>query len=192
MRKLVITALVILVAISATINGVWAATSDTVSVTATPAYISMSVAPDTWTVNGITGSGVIEPSTTYYSNPLGDTTAPANPVVDGGCTFTLTNTSSVATDVVANWSNFTGVGDTMANSNTGSPAAATFGAASYITGAAWPGGKVTVKTAGSDDMINNLAATTNKKFGFQIYTRTNVWTAANVMSGTITITSSLH
>lgn len=192
MKKLVIIALVILVAISATINGVLAAVSDTVSVTATPAYISISVSPDTWTLNGITGSAVIEPSTTYYSNPLGDTSAPANPVVDGACTFTLTNTSTVSTDIVANWSDFTGAGDTMANSNSGSPAAATYGAASYVSGAAWPGGKVTVQSAASADMINNLGATTNKKFGFQIYTRTNIWTAANVMSGTITVTASLH
>ena len=66
-----------------------------ITVTATPAYVSFSSAPTTWTLNGITGDSKIDVDTVYYANPLGDTTAPSATVADGECQFTWTNDSSV-------------------------------------------------------------------------------------------------
>lgn len=90
----------------------FAATDATITVTATPAYISMTNSPNTWTLNDIVGDGVspkgtIAVDTIYYANPLGDGTAPSATVVDGECQFNITNTSTITTDVTVNSGNFT-------------------------------------------------------------------------------------
>jgi len=164
--------------------------SDDITVTATPVYIAISIAPDTWTVNGITGSSKIAPATTYYSNPNGDTVAPTETVVDGDCTFTVTNTSTVETDLTANMIHFTG-GDAMQNSGGGytDAEAGEFGASTYVTGAAWPGGSVICDNAGSGAMKADLAATTNIKFGVAIKTQSDVWLSGDAMTSTITVTA---
>jgi len=166
---------------------VLAATSATVTVNATPGYISMTVAPLSWDVNGITGSGVISTNTVYYSNPLGDTLIPSNPIVDGECLFTITNTASVATNITANWSDFAN-GDAMANSNTGNEGAATFGGYSWNSGdTTYAGNRTVAMTATSGYMHTNLAGTTNLKFGLTIRTQTNAWTSGTTMESTVTV-----
>jgi hypothetical protein len=167
-----------------------AATSAPITVTATPAYVALTVAPATWLLNGITGSGVINPSTTYYSNPLGDTVVPASPVVDADCQFTLTNTSTSITDMFCNWADFTGGNAAMTNVNGVTAGATSFAAWSYCTGmATYATSKVLCQSTGSAATKVSLAPTTNIKFGFQINTQTNAW--AGGASSTAVITVSL-
>lgn len=177
--------------LSLPVSQVFAATEDTVTVTATPAFISCSNAPGTWTLNDIVGDGVspkgtIAPDTMYYSNPLGDGTAPSATVVDGECRFTLTNTSTVTTDVFITVGDFSGGSANMTNSNDGSNGASSFGAHSYCTGmtlASW----VVCKASGSAVTKEDLAPTTDIKWGLGIETQTGAWAGGTSSTATITI-----
>lgn len=162
-----------------------AATSNNITITGAPAFMSISTAQNTWTINGITGSGKMANNTTYYSNPGGDTVAPSATVVDGECYFTTVNTSTIATDVTVNIPNFSG-GDAMSNSNTGSNGATSFGAYSYYSGMTYSG-KVIAKASGSDVLKDALAATTDIKWGIELKTQSNAWVSGSSMTSTMTI-----
>ena len=126
MRKFIASLVLALMLITALTVPAIAATTQDVTITATPTFISISNAPSTWTINGITGDSKMDLDTVYYANPLGDTTVPSTTVVDGECRFTLTNTSNVATDITVNCGHFTG-GDAMQNSDDGSNGANAYG-----------------------------------------------------------------
>jgi len=166
----------------------FAAVADDIVVTATPSYISITIAPDTWNPAG--GSVKIDKATTYYANPLGATTAPSATVADGECTFTITNTSTEITTLTGNFPDFAS-GDAMTNINTGyaTNGANAFGASSYISGAAWPGGAVIMQSTGSDPIKSSLAATTNLKFGIAMLTKSGDFSSPTAMTSTITVTA---
>ena len=171
-------------------GAVLAATSQDVEVTATPSYMSIANAPATWAINDVADAGgkTILKGTTYYSNPLGDTTVPSDPVVDGECRFTITNTSSVAIDLTVNFPSHTG-GDASTNGDTGSAGATSFGAYSYCTGMTYSTGKVIAKITGSDAMKTGLAATTNIKWGLTYSSQTDDWGSGTAMTSTVVITA---
>jgi len=171
---------------------VLAATEEAVTVTATPAFVAMTNDPDAWTLNDIVGDGVspkgtIAINTTYHSNPLGDGTTPSDPVVDGECTFTLTNTSSVTTDVFVIISDFSGGSDPMTNSDAGTNGVGVYGAHSYCTGMTYSTGKVICKTSGSVATKEDLAPTTNIKWGLSLLTQTDAWTGGTSSTSTMTV-----
>ena len=196
MRKLSRILVPILVAVSMVAIGAIPALADTtadITVTATPSFISISIAQNTWTVNGIDGTGKLAPATTYYSNGTGangDITAPNNPVVDGDCYFVIANVSSVETDMTANMVHFTG-GDAMQNSDSGygTAGAGEFGASTYTTGAAWPAGAVILKNAASAALKADVAASAIVTFGVALKTQSDVWTSGDAMTSTITVTA---
>lgn len=191
MRKIIVAIVLALVLVVSAGVPVFAATSQNVTVTATPAFISIVNAPDNWTINdeALAGGKTILTGTTYYSNPLGDTAVPSDPVVDEECHFTITNTSSVAIDLTVNFPDFTG-GDTMTNGNDGSGGVGTFGAYSYCTGMTYSTGKVIAKTTGSDPMKDGLAATTDIMWGLSCSTQTDAWTSGAAMTAEyVTITA---
>lgn len=120
---------IILILVSALIIGiicmtlpVSAATTAIITVTNTTQYVAVSVSPSTYTLNGISSRGVL-PSTTYYTNPAGQTTQPGSTVADGDCAFTMTNSSAVACDFVFTASNFSAGSDQSTNGNTGTAGA---------------------------------------------------------------------
>ena len=163
----------------------FAATSQNVTVTGTPSFIAITNTPGTWTING---SGFMLPNTTYYSNPLGETTLPSDPVVDGECRFTVTNASStVPLDLTVNFGHFTG-GDAMQNSNSGNSGANAFGAYSYCSGMTYSSGKVIAKTTGSGLMKTNWTSST-LKWGLTIKTQSGDWTTGATQTATVTITA---
>lgn len=172
-------------------SAVSALTTQNVSVTATPMFISISNAPGTWDVNAITGTGFILPDTQYYSNPLGDTTVPSDPVVDGECRFTITNTSNVHIDLTVTFPNHAG-GDASTNSNAGTNGATTFGAYSYFSGDDYSTDKVIAKTAGSSVGYSDLGELTDIKWGLAYKSQSNAWTSATAMTSTVVITATLH
>jgi hypothetical protein len=166
-----------------------AATTQDVTVTATPSLVSIANAPATWTLDGITGDSLVDINTVYYANPLGDTTAPAGAnVVDAECRFTITNSSTVAIDLSVNSGNFTG-GDAMTNSDTGNNGVGQYGAYSWVSGTAYPGGRVIMKTAASAVVKDALAALTNIKWGAEIETQTDAWGSGDAMTATMTISA---
>ena len=188
MKRLFISFVLAVALLVVPVAGALAAT-DTVTVTATPSFVGIGNAPSSWTLNNATGSGTgkIEPATTYYSNPLGEVTAPSATVLGGECLFTITNTSSEATNVVIDISNFTGGSDEMTNSNDGSNGATSFGAYSWYEGMTYSS-KVIAKTTGSDNLISSLAANTDLKWGMEVTTQSDAWTGGTSSTATITIT----
>jgi len=163
-----------------------AATTQDVTITATPSYIDIANAPSTWTLNGITGSGKIAVDTIYYANPLGDTTAQTATPVDGECRFTITNTSSIATDLSVNSGDFSGGSANMTNGDSGANGATSYGGYSYFSGVA---GTVVMATSGSGVGKDALAATTDIKWGAQIETQTNAWAGGSASTATMTISA---
>lgn len=192
-KRLILSAALALMLLFSFSVPVFAAVNATVTVTATPSYIAISIAQDTWTVNGIDGTGKIAIATTYYSNAdgaSGDVTAPSATVLIAECYFVIVNTSSVETDLTTNMVHFTG-GDIMQNSDLGytSAGAGEFGASTYVKGLAWPGGSVICKNSGSDAMVSDLAATTDIEFGIALKTQSDAWTSGDAQTSTITVTA---
>ena len=143
--------------------------------------------PSTWTINGITGSGYIDPNITYYSNPLGDLLSPGATVNDSVCYFTVTNSSSnVPLDLTVTFGNFSG-GDTMTNSNLGSNGATTFGVYAWYSGMTYSN-KVIAKDTGSSVLYDEWTGST-LKWGVEIKTRSDAWTNGNISTASMTITA---
>jgi hypothetical protein len=189
----IMVALLVVLVVSVPISS---ATTASIVVTATPSFVGITISQNTWTINGIDGSGKIAPNTTYYSNgtgATGDVTAPSATVVDGECYFTVTNAATIVTDLTTNMSDFSG-GDASTNSNSGyaSNGATTYGASTYISGSTWPDNAVILKSSASDAMKSSLAATTDLKFGVAIKTQSDAWTSGSAMTSTITVTSTAH
>jgi len=173
-----------------------AGTTQDITVTATPAFLSIELDVTTWVPNDIVGDGVtpkgtIGPDTVYHSNPLGDETSPSDPVVDGECRFTIDNTSTVAIDLTVNFPDHTG-GDASTNSDTGANGATTFGAYSYCTGMTYSTGKVIAKTTGSDPMKENLAADTDLQMGLTYESQSDAWTSGSAMASTVVVTATVY
>ena len=190
MRKAILSIVLALVLLFAFAVPIFAATSQNVSVTATPAFISIANAPATWVINDVADAGgkTILPDTLYYSNPLGDTTSPTvGGAVDGECKFTITNTSTVAIDLTVVFPHHSG-GDASTNSDTGLNDTTSFGAKSYFSGQA-SGAWVIAKNSGSDVGYNALAATTNIKWGLIYESQSNAWTSGTAMTSTVVITA---
>lgn len=199
LRVLIPVTMALIMLLSCTIPAL-AATTAVVTVTSTPAFIGISISPTTYTLNSDnSGSGKVDPNTAYYSNPLGGTTAPSATVVDGECDFAITNTSTIATDLTGNMSDFSGGSDDSTNvnqsagdNNTSSTATA-YLAYAYYSGETFAS-KVLLKKAGSatGNFKSNLGATTNIKVGFQLTTQTDAWTGGTGATSTITITATAH
>lgn len=168
-----------------------AATSVPMTVTATPAYIALTNAPDAWTLNGLTGTGTVANNTVYWSNPLGDTTSPSSTVLATECAFTITNTSTVTTDVYINIADFSGGSAASTNSNDGTNTGTTFGAYTYCTGMAIAS-KVLCKTSGSAVTKASLAPTTDLKWGMWIKTQATAWTGGTSSNSVVTISLAAH
>jgi len=190
MRKLLVAIVLALALIIVPVVPALAATEQEVTVTGVPAFIAISNAPATWDINDVDGATgkTIAPDTLYYSNPEGDTTIPTvGGAVDGECRFTITNTSTVPIDLTVLFPDHTG-GDASTNSETGENGATTFGAKSYFSGqieAAW----VVAKDTGSAAGLEDLAATTNIKWGLIYESQSDAWTSGDAMTSTVTITA---
>jgi len=173
-----------------------AATTAVVTVTNTTQYLAITVSPMTYNFNatGAAHTGVL-PSTTYYSNAgANQVTSPTvGGALTGECAFTITNTSSVATDLTVTASDMSTGSDNSTNINTGytNDGATTYGCSTYFTGQA-SGAWVICKSAGSSVGESNLAATTNITMGLIIKEQSNAWTGATPATFTVTITTAAH
>ena len=180
-----------------------AATTAVVTVTGTPAYISISIAPTTYTINSDTGGNSgMNISTTYYSNPLGGTTSPSATVAatTTECDFTITNTSSIVIDLTGNMANGSGGSNPMTNVNGATPGAASYAAYAYHAGETFAN-KVLLQSSGSalgnfsgdsGGVGAGVAANTTWYVGFQFSTQTGAWTGGTGSTYTLTITGTVH
>lgn len=187
MKKIIVIGLVLLLALllSAT-----PALATDITITGSPSFLEFGSSPTAWTLNGITGSGKIDENTTYYANPLGDTTQPSATVADGECQFTWSNNSSVNIEITVNCGSFTGGDADMTNSNLGTNNATHYGAKAYYSGlAGYPGSAVIVQSSGSDVLYTTSTPGEDKKWGAYITTRINTWTGSSNSTATMTITA---
>lgn len=169
------------------VQPVEAATSQDVTVSATPNYIDIANTPATWDLNGITGDGTVDINTTYYSNPNGDTTPPSATVTDGECRFTITNSSGPNIDYTTVSGNFTGGDADMVNSDNGGAAVNAYGGYSWYSGMTYSS-KVLMKHTGSSALAENQSGA-SFKWGAEITTRTNAWTGSDASTMTMTISA---
>jgi hypothetical protein len=164
-----------------------------VTVTATPGYLSIDVAPTDWTINGISGDGIVRTGTTYYANPLGDETAPTG-ISDGECRFTFTNDGNLDVDITCNMDDFSGGDANMTNSDGGytSNGNTSFGASGYYSGGTWDTDAVTFASSGSSTFISGLTVSNTIKWGVALLTQTDPFAGSAASSSIITCTASEH
>lgn len=165
-----------------------------VTVTAKAMFLSITNTPNTWTINGIVGSGTLAVNTIYWSNPQGETTTPtAGGVVANECQFNVSNgATATECDLTLTMGAFTGGDTTMTNSDDGSNGATAYGAYGYYEGLAMAN-IVIIKSSGSDELYDaGLAAGASLNWGVQIETRTDAWTGAGASTATLTITATEH
>ena len=171
-RLLVSLALALVLVLSFSMPALAGSTAD-VAVTATPTYISISNTPTSEAL------GMLADNSTTWA--IG--TAPADPLIDAGCTFTVTNDGNVAENIAITAIDFTGgVGWTLA-STVGSNTVAMKAGKSGDAHAAM----VVVMPTGGTNFISSLAAAATKKWEFNLSTGT--FTDAVAKSSTITLTA---
>ncbi len=157
---------------------VGAATTQDVTITATPTYIAMTNSEASWAI------GTVSTSTTYYWTA--DGLVPAEPLVDGDMKSTITNTGSVAEDIDIHDHDFTGgVGWTISTDD--SPGENEVSLRAGITGMANRAAMVQVITTDAE-LVDSLAASGTKMWCLELETGT--FTDGVAKSGTVTLTAS--
>jgi hypothetical protein len=188
MKRLVIAILLAVALLVIPVSVALAATTADVTVYATPSYVSISIAPTSWTINDVAGGGgLLDINTTYYSNDLGDTTAFSDPVTDAECHHALTNDSTVNINLKADMTDFTGGTDPMTNGN-GTAGANAFAAWVCESGANWSA-KVIMDTSGSTVFWTSSSAGDDIEVAFAVQTQTGDWTGGGQQTSTITLTA---
>jgi hypothetical protein len=193
MKRILITLLLVLVLVVSMGVPVFGAagTTQDITVTATPKFLAIEIDNLAWTINGLVNAGVIDPSTTYWSNPLGDTTTPTvGAIVDGECYFSVDNTSTVHTNLKLHWHTFTGGDANMINKDSGAADATHFAGFFYISGGTMAG-KIQV-TIADVEVKHDLGETTDIKFGLQIDTQTGAWAGGDPSTAAVTMTVEAH
>ena len=121
--------------------------------------------------------GVVAASSTYYAKG----TAPSNPVVDGNCTFTITNNAAAAVKINIHGHAFTGgVGWTLTS---GAPGSDTVRITTYYSGQDPASG--VVLTTSDQTFIASLAGSSTKMWDFKFETGT--FTDGTQKTGIITL-----
>ena len=178
MKKLLIPLLLVLSLLFTLASPAFAATTATVTITATPTYIALTNAENAWAV------GTVAESTTYYWTA--DGLVPAEPLVDGDMKSTITNTGSVAEDIDIKCANFTGgVGWTLSADD--SPAANEVSLRAGITGMANRAAEIQVENA-DKELIDNMAASGTKMWCMELETGT--FGDGVAKEGVVTLTAS--
>lgn len=142
-----------------------AATTQDVAVNATPAFVTITNAPDNW------GFGVVATSTNY-STAVGE--------------FTITNGSTVAIDISIGCNSTWAGGNDWTHDDTGTPGATT--AALYATPntVAW---NVIVKNSAPQNLVTSLAASTPQDWGLRLMAPTS-FDDGVLKTTTVTLTAS--
>lgn len=185
-RLTLATLLATLVLFSASSGVVYAGDeSDTMASYAVPAQLDCVITTGDWTLNDITGNGKILHDTIYYSNPLGDTTAPSATVLATECFVNLDlSGTNVITNLFCTVGDYTG-GDAMVNSDTGSNGVGEFGAYAWYEGMTYAN-KVVAKSSGSDVLKASHPAATDLKCGMDITGQSDAFVSETQMENVIT------
>lgn len=139
-----------------------AATTQNVTITATPSYISISNAPTTWAIGAIAASATSATAAEY---------------------FVITNTSSIAINVSIWSGNFTGgAGWTLAAD--GAPASMVVGIYAGTVSGTWD----KVVSASPGQVLKSIAASVNQSWHMKLFAPT-VYTDGVEKTGTVTLSA---
>jgi hypothetical protein len=196
MKKILIGLAIAVILMVGGVSPTMGATSQSVTVTATPAYVAIANTPGTWTLNGVKGDSFIDVNTTYYAigdTGTSDTTGPGATVTDADCRFSLTDTSNVDITLKVTMEDFTGGSANMVNSETGSNGATSYGAYSYYSGMTYTNKKVVKKVAniGTTDVMytSTTPGGADIKWAVEVKTQTDAWSGGTSSTATLTITA---
>jgi hypothetical protein len=179
-KLLVIFAVVILAVLPVT--GVFAGTTATVTITATPEYLAITNDSGNWTI------GTIAEATTVYFTA--DGLIMAEPLVNGDMKGTLTNAGSIASNIKIKCADFTSAGVSWNIREADNvPGADEVAIRAGITGMANRAAMIQVKNADSE-LVHNLAASGTIMWGAELLTGT--FTDGVAKSGTLTLTIEKH
>lgn len=182
MRKLLISLSFALILILSTTIPAFSATTQDVTITATPTYIALTNDTATW------AAGMLAASTTYWWTA--DSNAPApEPFEAADMKATITNTGSVAEDIDIKVAAFTG-GTGWTISTDATPSEGEISVRAGITGTTNAAGMVQILTTDSE-LIDNLAASGTKKWCMNMITPAS-FTDGVEKSGTVTLTASAN
>lgn len=167
-----------------------------VTVTATPSYISIANTPNTWTLNGVKGDGLIDIDDIYYAigaAGTADTTGPGETVLAADCRFALTDTSSVNITLKVTMEDFSGGSDPMANAESADNGEGTYSAYSYYVGMTYTDKKLVKEVANIGDVTAMYTSTTpggaDIGWAVQVETQTDAWSGGTSSTATLTITA---
>ncbi len=196
MKKILIGLMVAVLLTVGLVTPMMGATSQNVTVTATPSYIAIANTPGTWTLNGVKGDAMILTDTIYYAigaAKASDTTAPGATVVDADCRFALTDTSSVNITLKVTMEDFAGGDANMGNSEDGSNGATTYGSYSYYSGMTYADKKVVKEVAniGTTTAMYTSTVAGGADINWAVYveTQTDAWAGSGSSTSTLTITA---
>jgi len=178
MKRILVGILVSTILAIALVSPALAATTQTVTITATPTYIALTNSEDTWAVGTVAGS------TAYWWTS--DSNAPDEPFVDGDMKSTITNTGSVAEDIDVKVAAFTG-GAGWTISTDDSPDEGEISIRAGITGTANEAGMIQVITTDTE-LVDGLASSGTKKWCMEMETPAT-FTDGVEKSGTVTLTA---
>lgn len=163
------------------VTGVFAATTATVTITATPEFLAITNDSGNWVI------GAIASATTVYFTA--DDLVPAEPLADGDMKGTITNTGSVTSDVDIKCIDFTGgVGWNIREADN-VPGEDEVAIRAGITGMANRAAMIQVKNT-DEELIDSLAASGTKMWCMELLTGT--FTDGVAKEATVTLTISKH
>jgi len=191
MKRLVISFIVAMALVIIPVSVALAADDTaTVTVTAVPSYVSITILPTSWTLNNVDGdgTGVLEIDTIYYSNTVGDTTIFSDPVTIAEAWHALTNDSTVDITLKADMANFAG-GDAMTNAGDGFNAANVYAAWVCASGVNWSAETQIMKITGSTVFWTSSSPGDDIDVAFAVETQSGAWGSGDSMSSSITLTA---
>lgn len=178
MKRILVGILLALVLVTTMAVPALAATTQDVTITATPTYIALTNSEASWAV------GTVAVSSTYWWTS--DDLAPEEPFVDGDMKSTITNTGSVAIDVDIKVAAFTGgVGWTISTDDT--PAEGEISLRAGATGTANEAAMVQVITTDTE-LVDALAASGTKLWCMEMETPPSFTDGAE-KTGVVTLTA---
>ena len=188
MKRLIISVILAMVLLVLPAGGVFAASTATVNVTATPSMIEISINNPDWTINGISGTGLLDVDTFYYSQASqSETTIFGEPVSAANCRNLVTNSSTVDITLKADMANFSS-GDAMTNAGDGANAANVYAAFVQAAGSNWSTAQI-METTGSTVFWTSSSPGEDIEVAFGVETQTGAWGSGTSMTSSILLTA---
>jgi len=186
MKRILVTLLAVLVLVLSQVVPAFAAPTATVTITATPEYLAITISNDpvTWAIGNIA-----ENATVYWT--VGNIPPDPTTFEDADMMETLTNTGSITSNIKISAETFVsaGAGDWTISADE-TPGLDEISLRAGITGTVTEAAMVQVANTPGVELVHALASLGTKKFCMKLLTGT--FTDGDAQSGTVTLTISKH